>query len=77
MAHHYDIQQDDPRVDLTACPDVFGEIAERLTSIFIKNKMDTEAKKNRYEAQMIDRETFYRDTLQKEIQRFFRLKPTI
>ena len=52
------------------------EIAERLTSILTKNKMDTEAKKNRYEAQMIDRETFYRDTLQK-IQQFFGLKPTI
>jgi len=51
------------------------EIAERLSSILTKNMMDTEAKKNRYEAHKIDGETFYGETLQK-IQRFFGIKST-
>jgi CRP-like cAMP-binding protein len=49
------------------------EIAERLSAILTARKLDTEAKRNRYEAHKLDRETVYAQTLQK-IQQFFGLQ---
>jgi CRP-like cAMP-binding protein len=48
------------------------EIAKRLSTILTERKMDTETKKNRYEAHKLDRDTLYAQTLQK-IQQFFGL----
>ncbi|MBW1780831.1 MAG: cyclic nucleotide-binding domain-containing protein [Deltaproteobacteria bacterium] len=62
----FEIRKDDIAPYIKADP----EIAERLTAILTKNMMDTEAKKSRYEANKIDGETFYRETL-KKIQRLF------
>jgi methyl-accepting chemotaxis protein/CRP-like cAMP-binding protein len=48
-------------------------IAERLSAILTERRMDTETKKNRYEAHKLDRDTLYAQTLQK-IQQFFGLQ---
>lgn len=49
------------------------EIAERLSAILTERKLDTETKKNRYEAQHLDRDAEYARFLHK-IQSFFGLK---
>ncbi len=49
------------------------QIAERLSSILTERRLDTETKRNRYEAQKLDRDTLYAQTLQK-IQQFFGLQ---
>jgi len=49
------------------------KIAERLSAILTERKMDTEAKKNRYELKKLDKDALYKQTLHK-IQQFFGLK---
>ena len=49
------------------------QIAEHLSTILTQRKLDTETKRNHYEAQKLDRDTLYAQTLQK-IQQFFGLQ---
>jgi CRP-like cAMP-binding protein len=64
----YEIKKD----DIAAFIENEPKIAEHLSRILTERKLDTETKKNRYEAQKLDRDTLYAQTLQK-IQQFFGL----
>jgi CRP-like cAMP-binding protein/uncharacterized protein YoxC len=68
-AYLFEIKKDDIAPFIEAEP----EIVERLSAILTEHKMDTAAKKSRYEAQKLDKDALYTQTLHR-IQQFFGLK---